>query len=451
MIFDARTLSLAIGLGNILFVLLASIYISQATSRHPALETWRWAKAVFGSGFLVNIANSFVPNLLPPVLGNDLLLAGGTLEVAAFCMLFGRTRWWRPLIIYVGIALVTLQILAWNEVSQNARLVAFSLLGALPRTASALVLLDKKVRNRMTVLIAIPELMFASALLVRGIYGLFVDDLVRFAPQGVNYTIYILSYVTLIISGFGFLLLAKQQDDVKLQTTLGSLQKAESDQRELLAVASHEFRTPAAMIKSSLDSLRFIRHQIPDEVLTRLDNIRAASTRLMDLANTLIADDRLLAKSMSPVLESLDIGSLIIETTAAYSAEHRLDVRLPPASPRVSGDPALLRIALHNLIDNAFAHNAAATDPVSVELVVTDGFAAIYIGDTGPGIPDALKEKVFERHFSAHGELTKGIGLSIVRAVANSHHGNVQVEDNQPQGATLVLRLPLESSHPESE
>jgi signal transduction histidine kinase len=58
---------------------------------------------------------------------------------------------------------------------------------------------------------------------------------------------------------------------------------------------------------------------------------------------------------------------------------------------------------------------------------------------------------VFERHFSAHGELTKGIGLSIVRAVANSHHGNVRAEDNHPQGASLVIRLPLESSHSESK
>ena len=65
------------------------------------------------------------------------------------------------------------------------------------------------------------------------------------------------------------------------------------------------------------------------------------------------------------------------------------------------------------------------------------------MADRGPGIPDDLKQKVFERHFTVRGELAKGIGLSIVRLISRAHDGEALVEDNPGGGSVMVLNLPL--------
>jgi signal transduction histidine kinase len=229
----------------------------------------------------------------------------------------------------------------------------------------------------------------------------------------------------------------------ELQDTQDELARAEMAQRNLLTVASHEFRNPAAVIKSSLDSLGFIRETIPPEVEKRLTNIRNASSRLNDLANNLLTDRRLRQEVFSPNIKSVDMAGFIRSELPATEQNSRISLRLPEQTTMVEMDPSLIRIALHNLIDNAIRHTRQ-TDTITVSLQTVAGHVELQIADTGKGIID--KERVFDPYFSSSSELTHGLGLSIVRTIARLHGGDAFMQDNQPRGTIFVIRLPQQTA-----
>jgi len=249
-----------------------------------------------------------------------------------------------------------------------------------------------------------------------------------------------------------------------LATALRSLQKAESEQRQLLSMASHEFRTPAAVIKASLDSLDYLKDRIPPEVQTRLVNIRHASERMIALSNNLIDQDRLIELSLKPQLLSVDMVPLVTGVLTRYPASAQIQARLPVSVPVIQGDAALLSIALHNLIDNALRHGLSAEGlrlPVTVSLSLQPGQLVLEVADCGVGIADDQKNKVFERFHVIHKSRSRatdsagqdanplasgsgsGLGLPIVQSIAQAHGGRAWVRDNPPQGAVLVLCLPI--------
>jgi signal transduction histidine kinase len=228
-----------------------------------------------------------------------------------------------------------------------------------------------------------------------------------------------------------------------LEGALKEVEKAEQDQRQLLSMASHEFRTPAAMIKASLDSLAYLKESITPEVDKRLNNIGKASLRLNQLANSLISHDRLQELSVRPKKTETDLCQLISSVLANYPEESPLCVNLPDRPVSFSLDPVLVTIALHNLIDNALRHIEADGTAVSVSLLVGTSEVELHVADQGPGIPDADKESIFERFFSSRGEHGAGLGLSIVQIIARSHGGRAYARDNAPKGAIMVISLAL--------
>jgi signal transduction histidine kinase len=242
-----------------------------------------------------------------------------------------------------------------------------------------------------------------------------------------------------------------------LSQALRDLQHAESEQRQLLSMASHEFRTPAAMIKASLDSLALLKDRIPPEIDSRLVNMRQASVRLAELTNSLINQDRLQELSLKPRLATMDLRQLVQVVTSRYAQPKPLLIALPEEALFIRGDAALLSIAIHNLIDNALRHGKSDRSDeqyVTVALQVLKNELELRVADNGPGIPDHEKEKVFERFHTigrrrraADGattsQLGSGLGLSIVKSIASAHDGHVCVRDQQPHGAVLVMRLPL--------
>lgn len=258
-----------------------------------------------------------------------------------------------------------------------------------------------------------------------------------------------------------------------LAQALRDVQQAESEQRQLLSMASHEFRTPAAMIKTSLDSLRFLTHQIPEDVARRLTNIEHASTRLIRLSNSLIHQDRLRELALHPKRVPVDLHALMEEVVGRYAPATdnalgtiTLDTACAPYqadSNSILADPALVSIALHNLIDNALQHGRCA-DPakaadIHVSLVVQADNIELRVADRGPGISDSDKVRIFQRFHTLakkqpHDNLNPargngdGIGLSIVRAIAIAHEGSAYATDNPGGGAVLVIRLPRKEAPP---
>ncbi len=240
-----------------------------------------------------------------------------------------------------------------------------------------------------------------------------------------------------------------------LQGMLHSLDDAHAEteamldrQRRFVADASHELRTPLTSVLANLELLAESLHG--DEGDAARSALR--SSRRM---RRLVADLLLLARSdvgRAVPRQPVDLGQVVLDAAAELgplSGEHELSIDAHPAV--VEGDhDELFRVAL-NLIENALRHTPPGT-AIRASTGVAAQDAVLTIEDNGPGVPPELAPALFERFVRGAGGAPSrdgavggsfGLGLAIVRAVAQSHGGTVTLESVTPHGARFVVRLPL--------
>ncbi|NMI59772.1 HAMP domain-containing protein [Streptomyces sp. RLA2-12] len=233
-----------------------------------------------------------------------------------------------------------------------------------------------------------------------------------------------------------------------MNATLDRLEDAVVRQRRFIADASHELRSPITVLRTQLEVA--LAH--PDPALWP-DLVRDAledTVRLQDLASDLLLLARLdAAEPVSRI--PLDMAELCRTTVAARHGDRLpVDTRLQPGLT-VEGNRGWLVRLLTNLLDNAQRHADRR-----IELVLhTDQdarLAVLEVTDDGPGIPDADRERIFERFTRLDDARSRdlggaGLGLAIARDIAHQHHGTLRVEPH-PNGAGIVARLPLSPSGP---
>jgi signal transduction histidine kinase len=213
-------------------------------------------------------------------------------------------------------------------------------------------------------------------------------------------------------------------------------------QRQFVSDASHELRTPLTSVLANLELLA----DVLDGEHGEAARSALRSTRRM---RRLVADLLLLARADAgrrPPHKATDLAEVVVDAAAELgpiAGGHRFEVSAQPAVVDGSRDD-LHRLAL-NLMENALKHTPPET---AVEVRVTvDGDAAVLdVEDDGPGIPAELHSTLFERFVRGEGERAGsfGLGLSIVRAVAEGHGGTVSLDDPlDGVGARFVVRIPL--------
>lgn len=207
--------------------------------------------------------------------------------------------------------------------------------------------------------------------------------------------------------------------------------------KALLANASHELRSPLARIRMGLELL-----DSQPGAATRAEIARDIR-ELDQLIDEILLASRLDASpdDLGP-LEPVDLVGLGAEECARTGAEFET----PPGvtSVVVAGLTRLLRRALRNLLENARRHGAGT---VTLTLRTAGVQVEIRVCDQGPGVPPALRERIFEPFFRLPGASEReggvGLGLALVRSIAQRHGGRVHCEENPGGGACFVLRLPL--------
>ncbi len=151
------------------------------------------------------------------------------------------------------------------------------------------------------------------------------------------------------------------------------------------------------------------------------------------------------ARMPQPQPTEIDLAELVSETTRLYEGIKQgvaVETALDPTAHTARLDGELMKRVLINLLDNAIE----ATEPpgeVRISTSRRDGTLEISVSDTGSGIPDDAKEKLFLPHFSTKGRGT-GLGLAIVHRIVSEHHGTIQADDNRPHGTVFTIRLPFE-------
>ena len=437
---DLATLAVATGLGNLAFATLATIYERSAPAPNPDLTRWRWARAIGGVALLIN---GLRLSDAVRALSHDLLFLAWALEFAAFAGHLRLSVWRRRLILLTAAAMAGRFALWIWGVSRSVDLVYFSLVNGAFFSAMAVILFIKSSRGTLARMMAASNGFAAFIFLARTAWGIWLQPLIPFQPMPINLVMWVVGYVIVIINGFGFLLLAKQADDERLRLALADVVLAEAEQRQLLSLASHEFRTPAAMIQMSLDSLRQLGEAVPPLVERRLTNMRKATQRMTHLANALIAQDRLRELQFALLPREVDPEALVRAIIETYPTP--IPWRGLQRPMRLVADPDLLTIALHNLIDNALRFSLA-DDPPIVSLRLEGNTLELTVADHGPGVPDTDKAVVFERFYRKDGGPGSGLGLSLVRQIARLHGGEAHVRDNAPNGALFVIQIPRQEA-----
>ena len=204
---------------------------------------------------------------------------------------------------------------------------------------------------------------------------------------------------------------------------------------------AHDLRTPLTRLRTRLE---LARTDDPQQGQGAVAQAIEDAEELLGTFNALLRIARIESGSRRSAFAELDLAQLLDDVGELYeplAAEkgQRLTVEANGAAP-IRGDRDLLFQALANLVDNAIKYTPEG-GRIALSVKDRDGRTEVAVADTGPGIPAALREKVFQRFFrvdSSRSAPGSGLGLSLVRAVADLHDAGVALSDNSP-GLRAVL------------
>jgi signal transduction histidine kinase len=214
-----------------------------------------------------------------------------------------------------------------------------------------------------------------------------------------------------------------------------------ADKTRLLANTSHELRTPLTRIRMAVALIE--AGPRPD----LLERIALDIDELDDLIGELLISSRLDAPDQTWDRENVDLLALAAEEAARIEG-----VDVHGTSQMIDGDPRLLRRLVRNLLENAIRHGEP---PVDVEILAPGGegdnggdldIVRLIVADRGPGIPESERERIFESFYRPAGQTSAeggiGLGLALVRQIAERHQGRIHCEARDGGGTRFVLDLP---------
>lgn len=233
----------------------------------------------------------------------------------------------------------------------------------------------------------------------------------------------------------------------ELATTMNSmldrLESATLVTRQLVSDASHELRTPIAVLRAELEVARRSADTdwtaVSDEMLSEID-------RLQGLVDDLLLLARIGERGTSDEQVALDD---LVRDVAGRRRQVPVEVEIPTEGPPISvtGDADAVRRALDHVVANAARH---ATSEVDIRLDRAAGAVVVHVDDDGPGIALADRQRVFERFVRldegrARDGGGSGLGLAVVGDVMRAHHGAAEVDDSPLGGTRLTLTFPTPS------
>jgi signal transduction histidine kinase len=235
---------------------------------------------------------------------------------------------------------------------------------------------------------------------------------------------------------------------------LDRLALAFDTQRQFVADASHELRTPLTVMRGQLDLLaRSVRGGTdPGGQSAEVQRVERLLQAELARVSRLVDELLLLAQSERPDFlkpEPVDLADLANELWDGLSLTAARDFQVGTLAPvTIVADPDRLAQALRNLARNAITHTRGPAGVVRIDVVsLANGDVRLSVSDDGPGVPREARERVFERFYRTDLGRTRadggaGLGLAIVRAIVEAHHGTIAVTDSELGGARFDIELP---------
>ena len=229
------------------------------------------------------------------------------------------------------------------------------------------------------------------------------------------------------------------------------LAKNEQLRANLLRSISHDLRTPLTSISGNADTLlhsyNVLDEQTRKQIFTDIYDDAQWLTGLVEnlLSITKIADGSVKLRLSDQVVD--DIVSEALRHIDRRSAEHHITVDCGDEPLLVRVDAGLIVQVLINLVNNAVKYTPAGSN-IRITAIPRENMAEICVSDNGPGIPDELKERVFEMFFTGGNPIgdsrrSLGLGLALCQAIIHTHNGEMTLKENSPHGCIFSFTVPL--------
>jgi two-component system, NtrC family, nitrogen regulation sensor histidine kinase NtrY len=225
--------------------------------------------------------------------------------------------------------------------------------------------------------------------------------------------------------------------------------------REVARRVAHEIKNPLTPIALSAERIR--RHlergtRLDPGSRHVLDDCAATIAASVETVRTLVDEFSTLARFPTAQPQPANINSIVESALAMFNGRLdniRVQTLLAPNLPRVMADPEAMKRALANLVDNAaeaMQGSMLREIQISTSLVASRDAIEVAVSDTGHGVTQELKERLFLPYFSTKKRGT-GLGLAIVNRIIEDHRGSIRVEENRPVGTKFVVELPVASEN----
>lgn len=234
---------------------------------------------------------------------------------------------------------------------------------------------------------------------------------------------------------------------VPIRASLSAQREALRRQREFAADASHEFRTPLTIVRSSVEDLRLHPDQPVAQVGEALEDIEAEVSHMTSLVEDLLLLARSDSGALDLVFQPLELGDVATDAASAMMApaiSRGVRIEVDPEPVMVVGDPQRLRQVVTILVDNAVRHSPHG-GAVSVRVRRDDATAQLVVEDEGPGVLPADLPHVFDRFWRAPGSPVSGtgLGLAIAATIVTRLGGRIGAGARSTGGAIFTVELPV--------
>jgi two-component system OmpR family sensor kinase len=232
-----------------------------------------------------------------------------------------------------------------------------------------------------------------------------------------------------------------------LNHLLARLADAFDTQRRFAADAAHELRTPLTALTLQIQLAR--RAESPEDRAIALDRLEQGVKRSTRLVQQLLTMARLDPDAARPAAE-VDLAALAtaaVDEKLALAEQRQVALSVEARRAVLTGQEDALRILLTNLVDNALRYTPAGGS-VKVRVWPDGDEARVEVADTGPGIPEEERERVFDRFYRGRNAPAggSGLGLAIVKQVATLHGGSIALDESPSKGLLVSARFPANNA-----
>lgn len=215
-------------------------------------------------------------------------------------------------------------------------------------------------------------------------------------------------------------------------------------QQNFMMAVTHELKTPIAVMKLNLETLR--KHRLDEEKQQRIIQTALQETNRLDaLADNILVASQLEGGGYHRTKETLDLAELsgrVIRDYRSRFPDREWEAHIQPDCT-LNGDPFLLQLLVSNLLDNALKYSPRES-PITLILGTRGRHTLLAVKDRGPGIPEDEKKKIFDKFYRTGQETTRqtkgtGLGLYLCRKIAEDHKASIKVTDNSPTGSIFTV------------